>query len=241
MFLRFLFLGLILVSVSAKALTVTSIAHGDWENANTWSNHQLPGNPDTILVRHYVTVNQNFSINAPTVLFIEASGTICGNYLMQTICGAGFINYGHIYVNQIKTTSGLNYNLIYCATSIMLTACSTSGYFSSMPPNGHVEVWPPVACKTPNTNWEGGTSTGIHELKNTGIALYPNPVIGQFLTVVSSGQTSFKLTDPLGNLIYNGVFSDASTIDVSSLSTGMYFLELEVNGKRYLQKLVKAD
>lgn len=241
MFLRFLVLYLLIVSASVKALTVTSIAHGDWENANTWSSHQVPGNPDTIIVRHYVTVNQNFSINAPTVLFIEASGTICGNYLMETICGAGFINYGHIYLNQIKTTSGLNYNLIYCTTSISLTACSVSGYFNSMPPNGHVEVWPPVACKTPNTNWEGGTSTGIHELQNAGIAVYPNPVNGQALTLLSPGQNTFKLTDPLGNLIDKGAFSDSTALDVFFLSAGMYFLELEVNGKRYLQKLVKAD
>ena len=241
MFLRFLFLCLIMVSGVAKALTVTSISHGDWENANTWSTHQVPASPDSIIVRHYITVNQNFSINAPTVLLIDASGTICGNYLMQTFCGASFINYGYIYLNQIKTTSGLNYNLIYCTTSIMLTGCSVSGYFNSMPPNGHVEVWPPVSCKTPNTNWEGGTSTTIEELQNAGIAVYPNPINGQVFTLVSPAQSSFKLTDLMGNLIYKGVFRDTSVIDASLLSTGIYILDLEINGKRYLQKLLKSD
>ncbi|MES2132106.1 MAG: T9SS type A sorting domain-containing protein, partial [Bacteroidota bacterium] len=107
--------------------------------------------------------------------------------------------------------------------------------------NGSLTVWPPVLCKTTNTNWEGGTSTGIHELQNVGISVYPNPVNGQALTVVSPGQTSFKLADLMGNLIYSGAFSDASTIDASFLSTGIYFLDLKVNGKRYLQKILKTD
>ncbi|MES2132107.1 MAG: hypothetical protein V4506_07130, partial [Bacteroidota bacterium] len=129
MFLRGLFLFLIMVSVSVKAVTVKSIMAGDWENPVCWSNQQVPTNPDTILVLHYMVINQTLTISSPTVLFVDAAGTICGDYLMETLCGVNFLNYGHIYLNHLNTRSATNYNIIQCKTSMTLLGCAGYGSY----------------------------------------------------------------------------------------------------------------
>ena len=230
-----------LISFYAKALTVRTIVAGDWENSTTWNTNQVPVNPDTILILHYVSLNQNLIINAPTVLLIDAGGNICGDYLMETFCGASFLNYGHIYLNQIKTRSGVNYNLIQCKTSIILSGCpSGSGSFNSFPPNGNVEVWPPVFCKTPATNWEGST-TGLMEFEITTLKIYPNPVNNSILTITASGNTFFKLTDVMGKLIRSADFTNKTSINMDDLPNGIYFLEVQMDHKTQTNKILKIN
>ncbi len=240
MFIRILIIINVFISAYTKALTVSSIASGDWENPSTWSTQQVPASPDSIIISHYVTLNQNLTISSPTVLFINASGTVCGNYLMETLCGASFVNYGYMYLNQIKTRSGANYNKIQCKSSITLLGCSSGGgSFNSYPPNGHVEVWPPVFCKTHDTNWESGTLAGFRELENSTLTVFPNPLKEGLLTLITKGNSHFTLTDAAGNIMIKDFFKDTTLLDISALPNGPYFLELETEGKKQTRKIIK--
>ena len=145
MFLKCLFICYVFFTTALSAVTVRTIANGNWEDPNSWSNYQVPVSPDSIIISHYMIINQNHSISAPTVLFIDSSGTICGEYLLETFCGASFINHGHLYLGQIKTRAGSNYNYIACKNYIIINGCSASGgYYNNIPPNGSTYVWPPV-------------------------------------------------------------------------------------------------
>jgi len=232
-----------LISFCAKALTVKSIVSGDWENPSTWSTHQVPSNPDSVIVLHYISLNQNLTLGSPTVLFINSSGTICGNYTMETLCGASFVNYGYMYLDQIKTRAGANFNEIQCKSSITLLGCSSGGgSFNSYPPNGHVEVWPPVFCKTQGTNWESGTLTGLRELENSTSTVYPNPLKEGLLTLITKGNSHFTLTDAAGNLMAEGFFKDNTLLNISALPDGCYFLALETEeGKKQTGKIIKIN
>lgn len=215
---------------------------GNWESPSVWANQQVPVNPDTILVRHYIVINQDLTINAPTVLRIDSSGTICGDYLLQTLCGASFINYGHLYLNQIKTRAGTNYNSIECKTSVLLSGCSTgSSYFNNIPPKGTVKVWPPVLCKTIDTNWEGGTSIGVMELEGTQLKLYPNPVGNEPLTIITLSSTQLRLYDATGQEMIHHLFENNTELNLNALPAGIYFLELEVDGKKTVKKIARSN
>lgn len=243
MFLRLLFLAFSLIWVSSKALTVKTLTHGDWENPVCWSTGQIPASPDTILVQHYMVIHQDLTINSPTLLFIEPTGTICGDYLLETLCGAAFINYGHMYLNRIKTRLGTNYKVIECKNNMTIVGCpSPTAGFQSVPPNGSVNVWPPVLCKTPDTNWEGGTSIGIRELENKAISIYPNPLSRQEdLSIITDHYTGYSLTDVSGHLLCSGSFKDRVSIKTHELPAGIYFLKLEMNGKTHREKILKLD
>lgn len=226
-----------------NAITIKTIADGDWENAAIWSNNQVPVNPDSIIIYHYVTINQTLALNNPTILYIDTLGTICGDYLLETFCGASFVNYGHLFLNSIKTRAGLNYYEIKCKNFINLSGCppSGSGYFNSIPPNGNVTVWPPVLCKTQHTNWEGGTQIGIIELENNTLKVYPNPITNEPLTIITLSKTKMKLMDITGNEIAGHVFENKTELNFNSLPCGVYFLELEIDGKKQIKKILKSN
>lgn len=242
MFLRLTFIAFLLVLQSARALTVRTLTHGDWENPAVWSGAQVPASPDTILVRHYMVINQNLTIGAPCVLIVEQTGTICGDYLLETLCGASFVNKGHMYLNRITTRHGINYRVIACKNNIMISGCSspTPGFYS-VPPDGSVKVWPPVLCKTPDTNWEGGTSTGMEEWENRRFRIYPNPLGREDLFLVADTQTTYTLTDVTGCLIASGSFKDRHAVNSCNLPPGLYLLTLESGGIRQTEKILKTD
>jgi hypothetical protein len=244
MFFRSIIICCILLAPVAKATTIVTIAHGDWEDPSIWSNHLVPSSPDSVIIYHYVVLNQNVILNSPTVLFIDASGTICGEYLLETSCGSSFTNYGHMYLNQIKTRAGTNYNVIECKNYINISGCppSGSGYFNSIPPNGTVKVWPPVLCKTYDTHWEGGTQIGLIELENNTLSIYPNPIHkDESLTIVTLSHSKIRLVDSMGQEIETKLFENKTEINLNSLPKGLYFIEIEINGKKQIKKIVKTD
>ena len=233
---------LIVGSSVLKATTVTTIAHGNWEDASVWSTQQVPTNPDSIIVSHYIVLNQNRTISAPTVLYINALGTLCGEYLLETLCGASFINYGHLFLGQIKTRSGLNYHVIECKNYMIISGCSPpSSGFSSLPPNGSVAVWPPVLCKTTDTNWELGNQIGLIELQNDLLKIYPNPLNNEPLHIVTLKSGKIRLTTSDGSAIEQKNFDYKTEIDFTKLPAGIYFLELEMEGKKTVKKIIKTD
>lgn len=242
MFFKNLILFFILFTSISNAITVTSIHHGNWEDPSTWNTGLVPTNQDSIIINHYVVIHLNKTISAPTVLFISSTGTICGDYLLETLCGAKFINYGFMFLNQIKTRLGSNYNTIKCKVSMIIYGCSPStAGFSSFPPNGNVTIWPPVLCQTIDTNWEGGTSIGVVELDNNKLSVYPNPIQNESLKIKTHSLTRLKLTDVCGKEITQSVFENSTELDMKELSTGVYFLKIEFNGRTEIKKIIKVN
>ncbi|MCD6016912.1 MAG: hypothetical protein K0S53_33 [Bacteroidetes bacterium] len=242
MFYRCLIIISIFIGSQLKAVTIRTVAPGNWEDNFVWSNNQVPASPDSIIVRHYLVLNQNLTINSPTVLFVDSLGTICGEYLVETVCGASLINYGHLYLNQIKTRAGFNYHVIECKNFINISGCPPggSGYFNSVPPNGTVSVWPPVLCKTQDTNWEIGT-IGVAEFENSFLKIYPNPIKNETLTIVTYNATELKITNLIGNDLLNKRFENQTEMQLNFLPNGIYFLELIIGNQKLIKKIIKSD
>ncbi|WP_371414605.1 M4 family metallopeptidase [Flavobacterium sp. 140616W15] len=74
---------------------------------------------------------------------------------------------------------------------------------------------------------------------NTSFALYPNPVNNELnVSLAKSDGATFRITNNLGQQVTAGQLSGTS-IDVSSLNTGIYIIELNNGGKRIVKKFVK--
>jgi hypothetical protein len=242
MFLKGFIICSIFISSALNAFTVKTIAHGDWEDPAVWSNNPVPTNPDSVLVYHYMVIHQNLNIQSPTVLFIDSLGTICGDYLLETMCSASFINYGHLFLNRIKTRAGANYHYIACKNSLILTGCSPGGgNYNNYPPNGSTYVWPPVLCKTQDTNWEQGNQIGVIELENNELKIFPNPVVDAALNIITLSKASVLLTDITGKTIEQQSIENKTMLYMSTLPKGIYFLEIEVDGKRLVRKIIKTE
>lgn len=74
------------------------------------------------------------------------------------------------------------------------------------------------------------------------VTLYPNPA-GKSVTVKGiMGYENLTITDMYGKkLIERIIRQDAETIDISTLSNGIYMIQLNKNGERKTLKLVKKD
>jgi hypothetical protein len=84
---------------------------------------------------------------------------------------------------------------------------------------------------------------GTHQLtSNSNWLIYPNPA-KDFITIqtpIKQSQTTYKIFNLNGLLLKEGVINqEESSISVNELPTGMYFIELIINGEKSTKKWIK--
>ncbi|MFT7153526.1 MAG: hypothetical protein ACI9Z7_000583 [Alteromonas macleodii] len=84
-------------------------------------------------------------------------------------------------------------------------------------------------------------TVGIEEGELSGVEVYPNPA-SDFVTVAIpasvEGLVEMNVLDALGHLVYSKTAnSGVNQLDVSALSSGIYFLEMRTKSGRHLRKL----
>ena len=89
------------------------------------------------------------------------------------------------------------------------------------------------------------TSIGDQTNKTLPISFYPNPVISEFNIVMDVDEfrdVDIKLFNALGEVVYFSHVENIGqniTIDISTLPTGIYFVELNMGGNRVIEKVLK--
>jgi len=83
------------------------------------------------------------------------------------------------------------------------------------------------------------TSLSSEEINILDMKIYPNPVDGNYVTIQTpaNGMKYVEVFDITGKRLINSSLS-ADTLDVSSLSTGMYLIKVTVEGQSKTSKLV---
>jgi hypothetical protein len=101
-----------------------------------------------------------------------------------------------------------------------------------------------------NNNFEISTNVGINQVsKNNpvGLAVWPNPFTNQINFAAnnlnSESLTEVKIIDVLGKTIvqfnYNHKSELNETLDLSKLSSGMYFINISNNSKQSVYRIIK--
>ncbi|MBK6840534.1 MAG: T9SS type A sorting domain-containing protein [Bacteroidetes bacterium] len=88
------------------------------------------------------------------------------------------------------------------------------------------------------------TIVGLEELHNykNAYTVFPVPSSREiyFETSVTMQETQYTITDPFGRIVRCGSFSTGkSTIDISLLRDGIYFLHFSINNERIARKFIK--
>ena len=76
------------------------------------------------------------------------------------------------------------------------------------------------------------------ELAAIGFEVYPNPTSGIF-TVKGTGYFAVIITDASGRVVMNTDATEHTTIDLSAVERGMYFVNIEKDGERHTIRLIR--
>jgi hypothetical protein len=106
-------------------------------------------------------------------------------------------------------------------------------------PSGIVDTFTGPAINTQHIIVEGET-LGLDDYLGEEINIYPNPTT-DFINFSLSGleSTAVTVVDVTGKLVLSTVISSENNIDVSSLKSGVYFAQIEVDGRQASYKFIK--
>jgi len=157
------------------------------------------------------------------------------------------------------TTYTVQLRLASATTYLTLgTVAGTAANITGFSP-GTAYVWrikancsnysPPKSLVTANSPWNGRRPTGnlpnITLSENSAVSVYPNPansVLNLHLGTPVTPETEVWITGSTGQLVMRRRWTtDETPIDISSLTTGLYFLTVMQDGRRVAtEKFVKA-
>jgi hypothetical protein len=107
-------------------------------------------------------------------------------------------------------------------------------------PSGIVDVIEDPAINEQHIYVEGENVLAVTQFQKNGIHLYPNPTTDLLnFSLAGLVNTPVTVIDVNGRLVLNTVISSENNIDVSSLKSGAYFVQLEVEKKGVTYKFVK--
>lgn len=83
------------------------------------------------------------------------------------------------------------------------------------------------------------TLSGVEDITAETVSIYPNPSSGKFNIVTeSTAPVSFNVYNVAGGLVNSGIITGKYTLDLSSLSEGVYFMHLNNGNSTQIRKLV---
>ncbi len=81
---------------------------------------------------------------------------------------------------------------------------------------------------------------GISDLKALGVSMYPNPVRDRLNIEAREAISNVAIYNLLGQQVYTSkVDALSTTIDMSQMTSGAYFVQVEVNGRKATDKIIK--
>ncbi|TVZ59483.1 putative secreted protein (Por secretion system target) [Flavobacteriaceae bacterium MAR_2010_105] len=93
--------------------------------------------------------------------------------------------------------------------------------------------------KDAGANFSSNCSLGIDEFNKDAVVIYPNPASDRFNVDIKT-EAFYSLTNLLGKEIIKGNFvTGSNTLDIGSLSNGLYVLHLETSDGKVTKKLIK--
>lgn len=82
------------------------------------------------------------------------------------------------------------------------------------------------------------SQVGIDELKEMGIAVYPNPTV-DIVTVELDGDFTYTIVNMNGKLVLSGYGINKENIDLETLENGIYLMEVNMNNRSQTIRIVK--
>lgn len=181
------------------------------------------------------------SNNTATYTLSGAAANTCDsivtlNLTISTVDSTVSVNGTVLTANQ----DGATYQWIDCDHSNAPVPGATSQSFTPVS-NGSYAVTVTTDDCTKTSACIVVNSVGLKEAGFAGLSIYPNPASSS-VTIVLDEKGSYSLSDVTGKAMKKGILSGEgiTTIDVSQLNAGVYFIELTTGGNASItEKIVK--
>ncbi|MEI7802057.1 MAG: T9SS type A sorting domain-containing protein [Bacteroidota bacterium] len=253
---------LIFTLVSACTVTLAQIPNNDFE---LWNNFGLGGEtpdqwftsngdlvPQNVFKDSLTKYSGNYSVLLTNVIGIP--GTIGINFPITThpfqlkgYFKSDFItaDSASIKITLFNNTQAVDSGEYFITTSLANWTNITVPISNTSVTVNSVTINITACNQQQNKCWVDLLSfeepSGVPTVTDDFISLFPNPALSQ-LTVVSlqSEVEAITISDVLGKIIYQqAVNQKSSVINLQSFSPGIYFLEMESEGKFYRKSFVK--
>ncbi len=146
------------------------------------------------------------------------------NYIWHQYASVGPNDGGHMEVTDSRIYVGVHYE-----TEVFLN--NSAFYFAQPVDNfGRNSFIASIA---------NDMSTDISENTLLGVALYPNPTSGLLYVECKMQNAEMSIYNLLGEKVHQQIINSPNQqIDLSNFTKGVYFVELEANGKREQRKII---
>jgi hypothetical protein len=162
-----------------------------------------------------------------------ASNTPAGNYTLHLTNAANTVTLAS-YNAPLNTLGTTGLGITVLASGFLTPANNSNGpafgLWAALPAGGNLVQLPVLS------------GLSIKETKlNQFISMYPNPATDNlFITNTSANKGSVKLFDLTGKMLLSqNIDENLNTLNINSLATGVYLVEVTIGNDRVTQKLVK--
>ena len=234
----YLFICLFFIHFNLFASSFITEANGVWNNTGTWENGNIPpfSNSDTVVIKHLILLPADLTLLNGAYLKIDSTGGLCGHFKINVSASTSFLKYGFLQIDALNMTGG-EVNLLPPGNTIFTQyGLLTGGVFNN---TSNFNVGPWFQCQLP----EYQTINSLKDRKiNTETRCYPNPVddLITFDLPPSADTYLYFIYDTKGAIVLQDeLFYHQSTIDVSVLKAGLYYIELigkEINAMAKFSK-----
>ena len=173
------------------------------------------------------------TLNAPTLIATPGDQQIDLSWNLPDLGGRTFQNY----VLYWKESSSSTWDTVYVITDPNETTRTVSGLVNGTTYEFRINARASGEISVFNTTTATPDSgLGIEELSNNVVSFYPNPV-NDVVNIKLDESFKAKLFNISGKLVLE--VNNKKQIDISFLTSGMYFLKIESEDKIYSGKILK--
>ena len=182
--------------------------------------------------------------NSDTSIQIASFGTTNATKI-NNLAGKYRALYGTPFdLEELKNSVGLDVNHI-THVKIIDVVGSINNLYASRDQYGHKinDPWP-TAFGSSGFDLDAvgvinSSSNSVNEVESPSFLMYPNPAVQADVLMVAGLSGQLQITDVQGKLVYSTrVVESQNTISLSGLDLGMYFVNLESEGKLFTKKLI---
>jgi len=181
------------------------------------------------------SIATNSGYNLSPDLWYSYTGDGQADDVTVTLCGSSYDTYIRIFDACGGTEIAYNDDDITCSSS---TVNSTVTFPSDGTSTYYIMV-------EGYSSYSGAfilslsTTLGIEDLESSDLKVYPNPVDGNYVTIQSpiSGDKYVEIFDINGRRVLATTIS-GDKLDVSSINSGLYMVNITIDGRRNISKLI---
>lgn len=209
-----------------------SVPYFTWENSEGYADSIAE---NLCAGRYYVTVVD--TVNPDTAVMYYDVETFDAIEISMTSTDASDENTNDGSATAAVTGGSGNYEYLWNDTQAQTTATA-----ENLIPGDYIVTVTDLDCGTVLSDTVTvEDASGIESVQNLhGVSTYPNPVKNQlYIENETSGQIKIQIYDITGNILIETISKGNKTIDMSTVSAGIYFIEISKEGKQYRKKFIK--